>query len=54
MILNETMALLRIDHPNIIKLKEIHEFTDRVVILTEFISGGNLLKYIITRQSIPE
>ena len=52
--MNEVRALRVLEHPNIIKLREIHEFKERVVLVLEFISGSSLLKYILARQTIPE
>lgn len=45
-ILNEIAMLLKLDHPNIIKLYEIVESEDTYYIVTEYCDGGTLADYL--------
>jgi serine/threonine protein kinase len=51
---NQIKALRSIDHPNVIKLKETHEFKDNIILVTEFIGGSSLLRHILSRDHLPE
>lgn len=53
-IVNEIKALGSMDHENILKLKEVHEFKDRVVMVTELITGSTLLRHIVSQGFLPE
>jgi len=53
-VLNEIKALRAIEHPNIMKLAEVHELNGVIVLVMEFISGSSLLKHILSKGSLPE
>jgi len=53
-VLNEVHALREIQHPNIIRMKEVHELNGIMVLVMEFISGPSLLKHILSKGHLPE
>ena len=48
-IATETGVLLQLNHPNIIRLKEIYETDCRIYMVLELVTGGELFDRIITR-----
>jgi len=46
MIESEIAILSSVEHPNIIKLKEVFDFTDEKYLIMEFVSGGDLFDAI--------
>ena len=54
MAFNEIKALREIDHPNIIKLREVHEIKGTAIVVMEFINGSSLLKYIVSKGKLSE
>ncbi|XP_023681627.1 NUAK family SNF1-like kinase 1 isoform X1 [Paramormyrops kingsleyae] len=48
----EIISLLR--HPNIIRIHEVFESKDKIVIVMEFARGGELYDYVNTRNHLPE
>ena len=51
---NEVQALRNIDHPNVVKLLEIHEINQKIIIVKEFVRGASLLNHIISKGRLPE
>ncbi len=43
-----------IDHPNVVKLKEIHEINQKIIIVKEYVRGASLLNHIISKGRLPE
>lgn len=54
MIKNEIMALRRVVHPGIIKLYEIVQEKDRLLLVMELVNGGDLYALIKDQKKIPE
>lgn len=52
--LKEAEILRKLDHPNIIKTYEILEEKDKIYILMEYLSGGNIIEYIQNSQDKSE
>ena len=50
----EIKILKQIKHPNIIKLHEIIETPERIYLIMEFASGGELFDYIVSKQRIKD
>ena len=50
----EIQILKLIRHPNIIQLYEIIEDKDKLYLITEYASGGELFDYIVSRQRVKE
>ncbi|OMJ68257.1 hypothetical protein SteCoe_34339 [Stentor coeruleus] len=51
---SEVDILIRTDHPNIVKLYEFYEDENYYHLITEYISGGELLDFIIKRNNLSE
>ena len=45
-IYKETQALVKLDHPNIVKLYYTLLYDNQVVLIMEYVGGGDLLKYV--------
>ncbi|CAD8185762.1 unnamed protein product [Paramecium octaurelia] len=45
-IINEIQILYRLNHPNIVKIKEIYDKTNQIVIIHEFVDGQTLERFI--------
>lgn len=43
---NEVDVLQRIDHPNIMKLYEVHETSNSLYLVCEYLNGGSLVTYL--------
>jgi calcium/calmodulin-dependent protein kinase I len=54
MIDTEVRILTRIDHPNIVKLYEKFEFDNKIYLIMELVTGGELFDEIVSRGSFPE
>jgi serine/threonine protein kinase len=54
MIETEVKILTRIDHPNIVKLYEKFEFDNKLFLVMELVTGGELFDEIVGRGSFPE
>jgi len=54
MIKNEILIMKSVDHPNIVKLFEFFEDEDKIYIITEFCSGGQLYDKIISGGGFSE
>jgi serine/threonine protein kinase len=52
--LNEYFVLKHLNHPNIIKVKELFESDSHYYIVMDYIEGCNLAQYLITRQRSEE
>jgi len=50
----EIKILKEIDHPNFVHLYEIIENTDRIYLIMEYASGGELFDYIVSKDRLPE
>lgn len=50
----EIKILKEIDHPNFVKLFEIIENTDRVYLIMEYATGGELFDYIVSKDRLSE
>ncbi|PCH35867.1 Pkinase-domain-containing protein [Wolfiporia cocos MD-104 SS10] len=50
----EISILQRLDHPNICQLKDVFHEPHTINLVLEYISGGDLLDYIVRRGYIPE
>lgn len=53
-IFRETQALQKLDHPNIVKLFNGFLMDKHVVLIMEYVSGGDILKYLNEKKSLPE
>ncbi|CAD8182811.1 unnamed protein product [Paramecium pentaurelia] len=45
-IINEIQILYRLNHPNIVKIKEIYDKTNQIVIIHEYVDGQTLERFI--------
>lgn len=56
MIEREKRALVTLDHPNIVKLKEIIENEEKqaTYLVFEYVSGGELFGYIVSHGRLSE
>jgi serine/threonine protein kinase len=54
MLTNEIQILMRVDHPNIIKLKDLFETPTTLYLVMELVLGGELFERIVERQSYSE
>ena len=54
MIDTEVKVLQMMDHPNIVKLYEKYEFDNRIYLVMELVTGGELFDEIVGRGSFPE
>lgn len=43
---NEISVMRRLDHENILKVYEVHETTDTIYVILEYIKDGELFQYI--------
>jgi len=50
----EIKILKQVDHPNIIKLKDLYETPDMLAIVTELVTGGELFDKIVEQGSYSE
>lgn len=48
-LLNEINILRSLDHPNVIKLYEIHDLDNEICLVMDFVKGGELLKKLNSR-----
>jgi 5'-AMP-activated protein kinase catalytic alpha subunit len=53
-IIREIKILKEIRHDNIVKLYEIVENTDKIYLIMEYASGGELFDYIVSRERLSE
>jgi serine/threonine protein kinase len=53
-IIREIKILQEIRHNNIIKLYEIVENSDKIYLIMEYASGGELFDYIVSRERLTE
>lgn len=54
MIKNEIMVLRKVIHPGIIRLYEVIQEKDRLVLIMELVQGGDLYSLIKEKKKIPE
>lgn len=52
--LNELEVLQTLDHPNIVKLYEFYEDESNFFLVTEYLAGGELFEYIVSKQYLSE
>lgn len=50
----EYQILAKLDHPNILNIREIWEWNNMLFIVTDFCDGGDLFSYILERNKIHE
>lgn len=53
-IVREIKILKEIRHDNIVKLFEIVENADKIYLIMEYASGGELFDYIVSRERLSE
>lgn len=51
---NEVQLMMRLDHPNIIKIYQVIESEDETLIVMEYAPGGELIDYILTKKHLNE
>jgi len=51
---NEVTILSQIDHPNIVKCREVFEDTDNIFIVLDLLSGGELFHRILDKRVFTE
>ena len=51
---NEVKILEELDHPNIIKIREMVETPDKTHLVLEYAEGISLLKHIKSKGKLPE
>jgi serine/threonine protein kinase len=51
---NEVEMLVRLDHPNIVNIYEVFEEEDCIILILEYMQGGELYDYIGQKESITE
>lgn len=52
--LKEFDILSRLDHPNIISVKEIWQNPKLIFLITDFCEGGDLLNYLKNKNTLSE
>ncbi|CAD8077741.1 unnamed protein product [Paramecium sonneborni] len=50
----EIELLKKVNHPNIVKMKEILEDEQCIYLITEYVSGGELFDYIVEQEILPD
>lgn len=53
-ILIDMSNMVNVDHPNIVKIRDIYEDTTNIYIVTDFIVEGNLYNFLIQKRQIAE
>jgi serine/threonine protein kinase len=53
-VVREIKILKEIDHPNFVHLYEIIENSERIYLIMEYASGGELFDYIVSKDRLPE
>lgn len=53
-VIREIKILKEIDHPSFVKLYEIIENLDRIYLIMEYASGGELFDYIVSKDRLSE
>lgn len=53
-VVREIKILNEIDHPNFVQLYEIIENTERIYLIMEYASGGELFDYIVSKDKLTE
>ena len=53
-VVREIKILKEIDHPNFVKLYEIIENQDRIYLIMEYASGGELFDFIVSKDRLSE
>lgn len=51
---NEIKVMRKLNHPNILKMHEVHETTDTIYVILEYIKDGELFNYIKNTKNIPK
>ena len=51
---NEIKILASLDHPNILKFENIYETVDKIYIVTELVSGGELFDFLLDEAPLSE
>lgn len=52
--MREIKILKEIDHPNFVQLYEIIENSERIYLIMEYASGGELFDYIVSKDRLSE
>lgn len=47
MVFNEIRTMIKLDHEHILKLHEIHETSTKIILILEYVEGGNLFTSLI-------
>jgi 5'-AMP-activated protein kinase, catalytic alpha subunit len=50
----EVKLLMKLDHPNIIKLHQVIDTESELYIIMDYASGGELIDYIASKGRLPE
>lgn len=53
-VVREIKILKEIDHPSFVQLYEIIENNDRIYLIMEYASGGELFDYIVSKDRLSE
>jgi len=51
---NEVQLMMRLDHPNIIKIYQVIESEEETLIVMEYAPGGELIDYILSKKHLNE
>jgi serine/threonine protein kinase len=51
---NEVEMLVRLDHPNIVNIYEVFEEEDCIILILEYMQGGELYDFVGQKDSITE
>jgi death-associated protein kinase len=54
MVFNEMYILKDLDHPGIMKLHEIFQEKDKLIIIMEYVPGGTLYSYFRQKKKLSE
>src|SRR5690242_14649050 len=54
MIGNEIKIMKRLEHPHIIKIREVYEMDDEICIIEDYIGGARLFDYIVKSGKLTE
>lgn len=52
--IREYQLLSKLDHPNILNIREIWEWEKMLFIVTDFCQGGDLFSYMLERNQLDE
>lgn len=52
--MNEIVVQRKMEHENIVKLHEVYESENRIVLVIEYVEGKRLLDYVVQHAPLPE